>query len=110
MQTVGIKALQTNPGRPQQGASTAGDYLLITRHGKPIGITAAFDDGLLDLAIPQVDRRALLPGGRSQPGPGGAGVREARGGDHAAPVRVGIAIADYDLAEDLETLELLGSH
>ncbi len=47
MQTAGIKALETNPGLLGQTLDR-GEYLLITRCGKPIGIAAPFDDELLD--------------------------------------------------------------
>jgi hypothetical protein len=43
MQIIGIKALQTNPGVLSKAFDNGGS-LLITRHGKPIGIAAAFDD------------------------------------------------------------------
>lgn len=109
MQTVGIKALQTNPGVLSK-ALDSGDYLLITRHGKPLGIAAAFDDGLLDLGFRKwIALRSFQAGDLSL-----GKVAQVFGKPKAETTRLlaelGIPIADYDLAEDLETLELLGSH
>lgn len=109
MQTVGIKALQTNPGVLSK-ALDSGDYLLITRHGKPLGIAAAFDAGLLDLGFRKwIALRSFQAGDLSL-----GQVAQVFGKPKAETMRLlaelGIPIADYDLAEDLETLELLGSH
>jgi len=109
MQTVGIKALQTNPGVLSKALDN-GDYLLITRHGKPIGIAAAFDDGLLDLGFRKwIAVRSFQTGDLSL-GQVAQVFDKPREETMRILAELGIAIADYDLAEDLETLELLGSH
>jgi predicted HTH domain antitoxin len=109
MQTVGIKALQTNPGVLSK-ALDSGDYLLITRHGKPIGIAAAFDDGLLDLGFRKWIAVRSFQAGDLSLGQVAQVFDKPREETMWLLSELGIAIADYDLAEDLETLELLGSH
>jgi hypothetical protein len=50
VETVGVKALKTNPS----ALSKAFDdkrRVLITRRGEPIGIAAPFDDQLIDLGF-----------------------------------------------------------
>ena len=106
MQTVGIKALQTNPGVLSK-ALDSGDYLLITRHGKPIGIAAAFDDILLDVGFRQwIAIRSFMAGDLSL-----GQVAQVMGKPREETMRflsdLGIPIADYELGEDLETLALL---
>jgi len=109
MQTVGIKALQSNPGVLSK-ALDSGDYLLITRHGKPIGIAAAFDDGLLDLGFRKWIAVRSFQAGDLSLGQVAQVFDKPREETMGLLSELGIAIADYDLAEDLETLELLGSH
>jgi predicted HTH domain antitoxin len=108
MQTVGIKALQSNPGALSK-AFDNGDYLLITRHGKPIGIAAAFDDGLFDLGFRKwIAVRAFQAGDLSL---GQVAQVFERSKDETMQLLsdLGVPMADYDLAEDLETLALLRS-
>ncbi len=109
MQTVGIKALQTNPGVLSK-ALDSGDYLLITRHGKPLGIAAAFDAGLLDLGFRKWIALRSFQAGDLSLGQVAQVFRMPKAETMRLLAELGIPIADYDLAEDLETLELLGSH
>ena len=107
MQTVGIKALQTNPSVLGQ-AFDRGDYLLITRRGKPIGVAAAFDDSLLDLGFRNwLTIRAFQAGDLSL-GQVAQIFEKPRDATMRMLANLGIPIADYDLTEDLDTLNKLG--
>lgn len=107
MQTVGIKALQTNPGVLGK-ALDAGDYLLITRRGKPIGVATAFDDRLLDLGFRKWLAIRAFQAGDLSLGQVARIFDKPRDATMRLLSDLGIAIADYDLAEDLETLHQLG--
>ncbi len=109
MQTVGIKALQTNPGILSK-ALDSGDYLLITRHGKPIGIAAAFDDGLLDLGFRKWIAVSSFQAGDLSLGQVAQVFEKSREETMRLLSDLGVPIADYDLADDLETLALLGGN
>lgn len=107
MQTVGIKELKTNPSVLSK-AFEGREYLLITRRGKPIGIAAAFDDGVLDLGFKKwIAIRSFASGDLSLGQV--AGVFEKTKEEMMRLLSgLGIPIADYDLAEDMETLRMLG--
>ena len=47
MQVIGIKELQTNPGKLTKAFNT-NDYALITKHGKPVGLALPFSEDLMD--------------------------------------------------------------
>jgi hypothetical protein len=51
MQVIGIKELQTNPGKLTKAFNT-NDYALITKHGKPVGLALPFSEDLMDHARP----------------------------------------------------------
>ncbi len=107
MQTVGIKALQTNPGVLGK-ALDHGDYLLITRRGKPIGVAAAFDDKLLDLGFRKWPAIRAFQAGDLSLGQVAQIFDKPRDATMRLLSDLGIPIADYDLAEDLDTLQQLG--
>ena len=75
METVGVKALKTNPSALSK-AFDAKQRVLITRCGKPFGVATPFDEQLIDLGIPVlglavvlllgVERGALDPAGAEQ--------------------------------------------
>jgi|MudIll2142460700_1097286.scaffolds.fasta_scaffold800541_2 predicted HTH domain antitoxin len=109
MQTVGIKALQTNPGVLSK-ALDSGDYLLITRRGKPFGIAAAFDDSLLDLGFRKWIAVRSFQAGDLSLGQVAQVFEKPKEETMRLLSELGIPIADYDLAEDLETLDLLGGN
>lgn len=107
MQTVGIKALQTNPGVLGK-ALDRGEYLLITRRGKPIGIAAAFDDALLDLGFRKWIAIRSFQSGDLSLGQVARVFEKSREEMMRLLGELGVPIADYDLSEDIETLERLG--
>ena len=106
MQVIGIKELQTNPAKLTQ-AFQQRDYLLITKHGQPLGLALPFDDKLMDqglstwLAIKSFQSGDLSLGQLSK----------TLGKNQHDTIKflghLGVAIADYDFAEDLKAIELL---
>jgi len=106
MQTVGIKALKTNPNALSKAFQDC-DKVLITRCGEPIGIAAPFDDQLIDLGFLRwIAIRSFQTGDLSL---GQVAKVFGKSKQDMMPLlsTLGVATADYDLGEDLETLRLL---
>ena len=106
MQTLGIKALKSNPSALSK-AFDRRDTLLITRRGELIGIAAPFDERLLDLGFTRwIALRAFQAGDLSL---GQVAKAFDKSKQEMLPLlaHLGIVVADYDLGEDLETIGLL---
>jgi predicted HTH domain antitoxin len=108
MQTVGIKELKNNPSILSKTFDRH-DYLLITRRGQPIGIASAFDDQVLDLGYRKwVAIRSFQAGDLSL-----GQVARVFDKNKLEMMRLlselGVPLADYDLQEDLDTLNALGT-
>ena len=106
MQVVGIKELQTNPGKLTQ-AFKQDDYLLITRHGQPLGLALPFADKVMDQGlIPWFAIKGFQNGDLSL-----GQLSKALQKNHHETIRflgsLGIPIADYDFAEDLKAIDVL---
>lgn len=50
MQVIGIKERQTNPGKLTK-AFQDNDYLLITKHGQPLGLALPFSKGIMEQGL-----------------------------------------------------------
>lgn len=105
MQTVGIKELKTNPAVLSKALEN-GEYLLITKHGKPIGIAAAFEDGIMDLGLKKWLAIRSFEAGDLSLGQVAQVFDKSKGDMMRLLSRLGIAIADYELDQDLKTLGL----
>lgn len=106
MQTVGIKALRTNPSALSK-AFDSRDTVLITRRGEPIGIAAPFDERLLDLGLIRWIAIRAFQGGDLSLGQVAKAFHVTKQEMLPLLANLGIAVADYDLDEDLETIRLL---
>ena len=107
MTTLGIKAIQTNPGLLTKSFEND-DYSLITKHGIPVGLAFGFDSGLLQEGF----KHWLVAKAFANGDMGIAEVARAwQVGREEAMLTLsalGIPIADYSLADDLATMENLG--
>jgi antitoxin (DNA-binding transcriptional repressor) of toxin-antitoxin stability system len=106
MQTVGIKELKTNPAVLTKTVES-GDYLLISRRGKPFALATSLENPLFDLGLKTwFLTRAFADGGISL-------GQLARALDKSVSETakllsiLGIPVLDYDLADELDTLESL---
>jgi len=107
MRTLGIKALQTNPALLTK-ALDSGDYSLITKHGKPIGIAIGFDslvidEGLRHFLVLKAFRNGDLSLGELS-GCFGKSLEDSL----ALLGHLKIPVADYSLAEEEESVKKLG--
>lgn len=106
MQIIGIKELQTNPGKLSQSFKNE-EYLLITRRGEPIGVALPFSSHLMEQGLkPWMALQAFQSGDMSL-----GQLAKSLGKNKQETLKFlgtfKIPVADYDLQEDLETLESL---
>lgn len=106
MNTIGIKELQTNPGKLSKSLVND-EYTLITRRGTPLGLALPFSDAMMEHGFRRwVVIKAFQAGDLSL-----GQLAEALGKNkHQTLALLGdlnIPFADYDLEQDLETLDQL---
>lgn len=106
MNIIGIKELQTNPGKLSQIFSED-DYLLITRSGKPIGLAFPFNSGFLEQGMkPWMALKAFEMGDLSL-GQLARTLGKTKVEAMEMLGRLNIPLASYDLQEDLDAIDLL---
>lgn len=106
MNIIGIKELQTNPGKLSQSFGND-EYLLITRRGKPVGVALPFSSGLMEHGLqPWMALKAFENGDLSL-----GQLAESLGKNKADTMemlgQLKIPVASYDLQEDLDAVEKL---
>lgn len=106
MQTLGIKALQINPALLTQ-ALEKGEYTLITKHGRPLGIAAAFDPAILDQGFSHYLMLQAFRNGDLSLGELARSLAKTRDETMRFLGDLNIPIADYPLVEELKALEEL---
>jgi len=106
MQTVGIRDLQQNPAsftRPLE----RDEFVLITKHGKPLGVAVKFDDEILrhgvmeSLVLKAFQRGDISLGQLAR----SLGFSRKEAMDFLALHEV--PVTEYDFAEDIASLERL---
>jgi antitoxin (DNA-binding transcriptional repressor) of toxin-antitoxin stability system len=106
MNTVGIKELKTNPAVLSRTVE-AGDYLLISKRGKPFALATGLDNAIFDGGM----RQWLLTKGFAEGGLSLGQLSKALDKSVSDTVRLldmlGIPVLDYDLEDELDTLESL---
>ena len=106
MQTVGIKEFKTNPAVLSQ-AVDSGDYLLISKRGKPFAVAAGLDNAIFDRGLRHwLLIKAFAEGGLSM---GQLARSLDRSVSETAKLlsALGVPVLDYDLEDELDTLESL---
>ena len=103
MKSIGIKELKSNPGVISKTIE-AGEYLLISKRGKPIAIATSLDDEVLDMGLKKwilIDsfKQGVLSLGQ---------LSRALDTSYMETVEMldllKIPVIDYDLKDDLTTL------
>ncbi len=106
MNTIGIKELQTNPAKLSQALSQ-NEYLLITRRGEPLGIALPFGLPLLENGMKNWVALKAFQAGDLSLGQLGKVLGKNKHETLALLGELNIVVADYDLQEDLQTLDSL---
>lgn len=108
MQVIGIKELQTNPGKLTK-AFSQNDYALITKHGQPLGLALPFSDSVMDQGLKPWYAVKGFQNGDLSLGQLGRALDKSKHETIRFLGLTGIPIADYDLEEDLSAIdELMG--
>lgn len=107
MQVIGIKELQTNPAKLTQTFQKR-DYLLITKHGQPVGLALPFDDSLMEQGLATWFAIKGFQNGDLSLGQLSKVLKKNQHDTIKLLGHLGVPIADYDFAEDLAAIaELL---
>ncbi len=107
MQTIGIKALQTNPALLTR-AFESGEYSLITKHGSPIGIAVGFDNLIIDEGLKHFLVLKAFRNGDMSLGELSSSLGKSKVETMIILSRLHIPLADYSLAEEEEAIRILG--
>ena len=103
MKSIGIKELKSNPGLISKTIE-AGEYLLISKRGKPIAIATSLDDEVLDMGL----KKWILIDSFKQGALSLAQLSRALDISYMETVELldllKIPVLDYDLKDDLTTL------
>lgn len=109
MQVVGIKELQTNPGKLTK-AFQQDDYLLITKHGQPLGLALPFAGHVMDHGLKPWFAIKGFQNGDLSLGQLSRALQKSQHETIKFLGSLGVPVADYDFDEDLSAIEaLLGS-
>ena len=104
MQTIGIKDLQVNPATLSRSLEN-GEYMMITKRNKPIGMAFSFDDtivtnGLKTSLMIDAYKKGYLSLGQ---------VAKALDIDKARAMKLlslmGVDVIDYDFEDDMKFIE-----
>jgi len=105
---IGIKELQTNPGKLSK-TLLSDDYALITRRGQPLGVALPFSDKLMESGLKIWMALTAFQEGNISLGQLAKTLDKNKHETLAFLGELNIPFADYDLAEDLQTLDELFS-
>ncbi len=106
MQVIGIKELQTNPGKLTK-AFREKDYLLITKHGQPLGLALPFEDGVMEQGLMPWYAIKGFQSGDFSLGQLSKALHKNQHETIKLLDSLGVPLADYDFAEDLDAIDQL---
>lgn len=106
MDIIGIKELQTNPGKLSQSL-IKNEYMLITRRGKPLGVALPFTSQLMESGLKNWMALKAFQEGDLSLGQLANALGKNKHETLALLGELNIPFADYDLQEDLDTLDEL---
>ncbi|PWQ97301.1 hypothetical protein [Leucothrix arctica] len=108
MQVIEIKELQTNPDKLSK-TFRQNDYALITKHGQPVGLALPFTDSVMDQGLKTWCSVKGFQNGDLSLGQLSRSLGKSQRETMKLLGFLGVAIADYDLEEDLSAIdELVG--
>lgn len=106
MNVIGIKELQSNPGKLSHCLQND-EYLLITRRGEPLGVALPFSTQLMENGLKSWMSLKAFQTGDLSLGQLGKVLGKNKHETLELLGQLNIPLADYDLQEDLQTLDEL---
>ncbi len=106
MQTLGLKEIQRNPAVLVNSIAQE-DYTIITKRGHPLGISVCFDSHILDGGLRESISLKAYEAGMISLGKLGQLLRLSKSDTMQLLDKLGVAVADYNLDDELETLAQL---
>lgn len=106
MKALGIKQLKTNPGQLSQLLEQK-EFLLITKQEQPLGMIIPFSSNLIEQGLVHWLAIKAFESGDLTLGQLAKALNKTKSEMLDTLDKLSINIADYDLAEDLETVEKL---
>ncbi len=106
MKALGIKQIKTNPGQLTQ-LLEQNEFLLILQQEQPLGMIIPFSSHLIEQGLVQWLALKAFESGDLTLGQVAKALNKTKSEMLDTLDKLGISIADYDLAEDLETIETL---
>lgn len=104
MQTVGIRDLQLNPASFTKPLES-NEFVMITKRGKPLGIATAFNDTILKHGLMESIVLKAFNQGDISLGQLASALQLTKHETMKYLALVNIPVTDYNLDEDLETIE-----
>ena len=104
MQTVGIRDLQVNLAsftKPLEG----NEFVMITKHGKPLGIATSFDNDVLQHGVMESIVLKAFNRGDISLGQLSRSLKLTKDETMQYLAMLKIPVTDYDLAEDIKGIE-----
>jgi len=106
MKALGIKQIKTNPGQLNL-LLKQNEFLLITQQEQPLGLIIPFSSHLIEQGLVHWLALKAFESGDLTLGQLAKALNKTKSEMLDTLDKLSISIADYDLAEDLETIENL---
>jgi len=106
MQILGLTEIQHNAAILAHSIAHE-DYTIITKHGQPLGVSVSFDSHILDGGLRESISLKAYENGMISLGKLAQIIQLTKTDTMQLLNRLGICIADYDLDDELNTLENL---
>jgi predicted HTH domain antitoxin len=107
MVTIGIKELKNNPSIISKGVENRDDYLFISKRGKPIAVAMSLDNEIFDYGFKKWILIKAYAKGDLSIGQLSKALKLSYIDTMEMLGTLGMAVIDYDLDDDLDTIEKL---
>ncbi|RLA74775.1 MAG: type II toxin-antitoxin system Phd/YefM family antitoxin [Epsilonproteobacteria bacterium] len=107
MLTVGIKELKDNPSILTKGVEDKDEYLFISKRGKPIAVAMSLDNEVFDHGFKKWVLIKAYKKGDLSLGQLSKALEQSYSDTMQMLGALGIAVIDYDLDDDMSTIEKL---
>jgi len=107
MLTIGIKELKNNPSILTKGVEDKDEYLFISKRGKPIAVAMSLDNEVFDHGFKKWVLIKAYKKGDLSLGQLSKALEQSYADTMEMLGVLGVAVIDYDLDDELSTIEKL---